>query len=128
MAKEDIEDTGLSYHDLKRSAKEFLLEKRVITIQDLEDHLFNKYHKAWEEGAFDNLEGRKRKRWENLVDWVKANLTKERFTAKVSVHGTSYLYHTPVRAQILSEGAGALVMEREHPATMEAFAKRIEAA
>jgi hypothetical protein len=127
MAKKS-DNTGLNYYTLKNSAKEFLLERRVVTIQDLEDHLFDKYHKKWEEGAFDDLDGRKRKRWENLVDWVKANLTKEDFTAKVEVLGISYIYHTPVRAQILKEGAGSLVMEREHMATMQALARRIDAA
>ena len=90
MAKKS-DNTGLNYYTLKHSAMELFLEKRVVTIQDLEDHLFHKYHKKWEEGAFDDLEGKKRKRWENLIDWVKANLIKAGFTAKGKVLGTIYL-------------------------------------
>jgi hypothetical protein len=126
MAQKDIKDTGLSYHDLKHCAMEFLLEKRVITLQDLEDHLFNKFHNAWEEGAFDNLKGRKRKRWENLVDWVKANLTKEGFTDKIEFGDTLYLYHIPMRGDIYKEGS--FLMYREHRLTMIALAKRVDAA
>jgi hypothetical protein len=114
--------TGIAYREMKKSAEEFLLEHRAVIMADFEQHLFDRFHKKWEKGAFDDLEGKDRTRWENYTDHVKANLTKEGFTEYVKVQRVVYICHTPVRAQIYREGS--FVLYGEHRTTMLALANQ----
>jgi hypothetical protein len=116
-------ETGLGYREMKAAVMTLLEEKRAVTLKEFEDHLFALFHKKWEEGAYDTLEGKKRLRWENFTDHVKANLTKEDFTHKVDVLDTLYLCHTPQRGFLQDEGG--LVLWSEHRTTLLMLAKRI---
>lgn len=114
-----------AYEEMMASAKKLLLEKRVVTLEELEEHLFDGFHKDWSEGAYDNLEGKTRTRWENFTDHIKAQLTNQGFTDKVEVMDTIYLCHTPSRGYL--EREGTLMMLGEHLRTIHRLAQRINA-
>jgi len=87
-------DTEVGYHALKREAESFLKENPVVRLEQLEDHLYQKFHAEWESGAYDKVNGN-RPAWKNLVDWVKANLTKEEKTRYYNLMGTKLLAYVP---------------------------------
>lgn len=116
-------EANFAYQLMMTSAKELLLKKRAITIPELEDHLYAGFHKEWEDGAYDSLEGKRRLRWDNFTDHVKANLTKQEFTERVEVLGIPYLCHTPERGDLNREGA--FVLCSEHWKTLAKLAQRI---
>ena len=62
-----------AYEEMMASAKKLLLKKRVVTLEELEDHLFDGFHKHWSEGAYDNLEGKNSTGWKNFTMTSKPN-------------------------------------------------------
>lgn len=64
----------VQYHEVYDFVDDYLSQKRLVASDELEAAVAKKFR-----GRLDVrlMKTRKRLRWENLVDWAKANLTKE---------------------------------------------------
>ncbi len=98
------ENTGVSVESLMHTALAYLEMNVVVTIPELEEELYDKHFQEWKEGAHENLAGRKRQRWENLTDWVKAKLTEEKQTIRMEVGGQVFLCYAPTLGTLHAVG------------------------
>jgi hypothetical protein len=85
----------LSLYELADYAVELLTKTPVVRIEDFEGALMEKFHDEWRKGQLEDMPGRKRKNWQNLVDWVKARLTMRGVTAYVDTWRARYLIYLP---------------------------------
>lgn len=88
-------------------ALEVLREKPVMSKQDLEQAIQNHFQQDFTTLHLQTIKGKQRTRWENLVDWVKARLTKDGLTA---TYGDTIIFCEPV-GQI--RGVGNLVRQTD---------------
>jgi len=68
-----------------------LQENPVMLVTDLEDALLKEFGDRLDTATY--LAGGKRKRWENLTDWVKARLTKDGLIEYYDLPGGRYIVY-----------------------------------
>lgn len=86
-------------------AEKWLAERLVCSIPELEQYLHEKFHDRWEAKDFDTLAGQRRLKWENLVDWVKAWLAKQKRTVSVGDGRDRLLVYCPSVGWVDPHGA-----------------------
>lgn len=93
MAKKDYQ--GL-VHRMHLHATGRLAAVPLMTIEAFEQMLFDAFHQEWEDDRA-TLDGSSRTRWQNLTDWVKANMTRDNVSIYLTINGVDYIaYMVPI--------------------------------
>lgn len=109
------------YAEWRKAGEAYLAEKRVVLINEFEQYLSGLQELP--DWAFEHLEGKSRCRWENLVDWVKASLTKEGFIDYFDIGTDRAIVYLPWCGQI---GKQQLTWDAEAWKTIRAIMQLME--
>src|SRR4051812_40109816 len=90
-----------SLEPLYNHAIKFLTGRPVVTTGQLEAEIVRKFGNGlnWE-----NMKSKRRKRWQNLVDWVKAHLTMRHQTEYLVIAQVRYILYLPCFGHIDDNG------------------------
>lgn len=92
MAKKKLtEAEAMCIRTMTTYAREWLEKEPVVEVLDFEQRLHDRFKNTWGEWGYEKMHGKDRLRWENLTDWVKANLTSGDEIEYVSVRSRRFI-------------------------------------